>query len=48
MQVKRIEGFRDHISDVQGGRFPGPEHIVKAPERLIDQFLDAIDRKQRQ
>jgi len=48
MQVERIEGFRDYISDVQGGRFPGPEHIVKAPEGLIDQFLDAVDRKQRQ
>ena len=46
LQVERIEGFRDYISDVQGGRFPGPEHIVKAPDGLIDQFLDAVEGKQ--
>ncbi len=43
MQVERVEGFRDYINDVKSGRFPGPEHIVKAPEGLIDQFLAAVD-----
>ena len=47
MQVERIAGFRDYIRDVQGGAFPGPEHIVKAPEGLIDQFLDAVSENQR-
>jgi 3-methyl-2-oxobutanoate hydroxymethyltransferase len=42
MQVERIGGFRDFINDVQSGNFPGPEHIVKTPDGLIDQFLDAI------
>ncbi|PAY20552.1 3-methyl-2-oxobutanoate hydroxymethyltransferase [Rhodopirellula sp. SM50] len=43
MQVERVEGFRDYIDDVKSGRFPGPGHIVKAPEGLIDQFLAAVD-----
>ena len=44
MQVERVEGFRDYIDDVKSGKFPGPEHVVKAPEGLIDQFLAAVDR----
>lgn len=43
MQVERVEGFRDYIDDVKSGRFPGPKHIVNAPEGLIDQFLAAVD-----
>jgi len=42
LQTERVEGFRDFIRDVQSGGFPGPEHIVKAPEGLIDQFLAAV------
>jgi 3-methyl-2-oxobutanoate hydroxymethyltransferase len=42
MQVERVEGFRDYIADVKSGRFPGPEHLVKAPQGLIDQFLAAV------
>ncbi|MFO0066664.1 MAG: 3-methyl-2-oxobutanoate hydroxymethyltransferase [Pirellulaceae bacterium] len=40
MQVERVEGFRDFISDVKGGVFPGPEHVVQAPKGLIDEFLN--------
>ncbi len=43
MQAERVGGFRDYIDDVKGGQFPGPEHVVKAPEGLIDQFLAAVD-----
>jgi 3-methyl-2-oxobutanoate hydroxymethyltransferase len=43
IQEERVAGFRDYIADVKSGRFPGPEHIVKAPEGLIDQFLTALD-----
>jgi 3-methyl-2-oxobutanoate hydroxymethyltransferase len=43
MQVERVEGFRDYINDVKSGVFPGKEHIVKAPEGLIDQFLAVVD-----
>ncbi|WP_199773813.1 3-methyl-2-oxobutanoate hydroxymethyltransferase [Stieleria maiorica] len=44
IQAERVGGFRDYIDDVKNGRFPGPQHIVKAPEGLIDQFLTAVDR----
>ncbi len=43
MQAERVGGFRDFIADVKSGRFPGQEHIVKAPSGLIDQFLAAVD-----
>ncbi|QDV88562.1 3-methyl-2-oxobutanoate hydroxymethyltransferase [Stieleria magnilauensis] len=43
MQAERVGGFRDYIDDVKSGQFPGPEHVVKAPEGLIDQFLAAVD-----
>ncbi|MBO67561.1 MAG: ketopantoate hydroxymethyltransferase [Acidiferrobacteraceae bacterium] len=45
MQAERVAGFREFIDDVQRGRFPGPEHIVQAPDDLIDQFLESIDTK---
>ncbi len=43
VQAERVGGFRDYIADVKSGKFPGPEHIVKTPDRLIDQFLAAVD-----
>jgi len=43
IQAERVGGFRDYIADVKNGRFPGPEHVVKAPSGLIDQFLAAVD-----
>lgn len=43
IQVERVEGFRDYIDDVKSGKFPGPEHIVKAPDGLIDEFLAAVN-----
>jgi len=43
MQVERVSGFREYIDDVKSGQFPGPKHIVNAPEGLIDQFLSAVD-----
>jgi len=43
MQVERVEGFRDYINDVKSGGFPGPEHVVKAPEGLMEQFLARLD-----
>jgi 3-methyl-2-oxobutanoate hydroxymethyltransferase len=46
LQEERIGGFRDYIEDVKNGRFPGPEHIVKAPDGLIDQFLASVDDNQ--
>jgi 3-methyl-2-oxobutanoate hydroxymethyltransferase len=43
IQAERVGGFRDYIADVKSGRFPGPEHIVKAPSGLIDQFLSMVE-----
>lgn len=46
IQAERVGGFRDYIADVKCGRFPGPEHVVKAPDGLIDQFLAVVDNDQ--
>ncbi|MFM8327496.1 MAG: 3-methyl-2-oxobutanoate hydroxymethyltransferase [Pirellulaceae bacterium] len=45
LQGERVEGFRDFIRDVQGGGFPGPEHVVKAPKGLIEEFLNRVADK---
>jgi 3-methyl-2-oxobutanoate hydroxymethyltransferase len=44
MQAERIAGFKDFIRDVKSGAFPGPEHIIKAPEGLISAFVDQAER----
>jgi 3-methyl-2-oxobutanoate hydroxymethyltransferase len=46
LQEERIGGFRDYIADVKNGNFPGSEHIVKAPDGLIDQFQASLDDEQ--
>ena len=43
MQAERIGGFKDFIADVRSGGFPGPEHIIKAPEGLIKAFVDQAE-----
>lgn len=43
MQAERIGGFRDFIADVKSGLFPGPKHIVNAPDGLIDEFVAKVD-----
>jgi len=43
MQAERIAGFREFIDDVQAGGFPGPEHVIDAPEKLISAFVDLAD-----
>jgi len=43
MQAERIAGFREFIDDVQVGGFPGPEHVIDAPEKLISAFVDLAD-----
>jgi 3-methyl-2-oxobutanoate hydroxymethyltransferase len=43
MQAERVAGFREFVGDVQNNRFPGPEHIIKAADGLIDAFVDAVD-----
>jgi 3-methyl-2-oxobutanoate hydroxymethyltransferase len=45
IQAERVGGFRDYIHDVKNGSFPGPEHIVKAPQGLIEQFLSELETR---
>ncbi len=42
MQAERVAGFKEFVEDVQNNRFPGPEHIIKAPENLIGAFVDRV------
>jgi len=44
MQRERVAGFKEFIDDVQSKSFPAPEHVIKAPENLVDDFLGAIDK----
>jgi 3-methyl-2-oxobutanoate hydroxymethyltransferase len=46
MQAERIAGFKEYVQDVRSGTFPGPEHVVKAPEGLIEAFLEMADKKE--
>ncbi len=43
MQAERIAGFREFVEDVRTGGFPGEEHVVKAPEGLMEAFLEAVE-----
>ena len=45
MQVERVAGFREFGDEVRSGDFPGPEHVIEAPEGLIDAFLDAAAKE---
>jgi len=47
MQAERIAGFQEFIQDVKSGSFPGPEHIVEAPDGLISDFGDKAGRSER-
>ena len=44
MQAERVAGFKDFIKDVQSGGFPGPDHVIKAPDKLIDEFVDFVGK----
>ena len=43
MQAERVAGFKEFVADVREGRFPGPEHVVHAPDGLIGAFVEAVD-----
>ena len=43
IQAERVGGFKDFIADVRSGGFPGPGHVIKAPEGLVSAFVDLAD-----
>jgi len=43
IQAERVSGFKEFVDDVQNNRFPGPEHVIKAPDGLIGAFVVAVD-----
>ncbi len=45
MQAERVAGFREFVEDVRSGAFPGPKHVIKAPDGLIDSFLERLDKQ---
>ena len=45
MQAERIAGFKEFIADVRSGDFPAPQHVVKAPQGLIEKFLAKVGGK---
>ena len=44
IEAERIAGFKDFIQDVRSERFPGPEHIIEAPDGLISAFVEQAER----
>lgn len=44
IQAERVSGFKDFIADVRSGGFPGPGHVVNAPEGLIGAFVEHADK----
>ena len=43
VQKERVAGFTEFIDDVRQGTFPAAEHVIKAPDGLIEDFLDGLD-----
>ena len=43
MQAERVAGFKEFVDDVQQGRFPAAEHVIKASDSLIGDFLAAVE-----
>jgi len=43
MQEQHISGFKEFIDDVKSGKFPGPEHVIRAKEGLVDKFVEAVE-----
>ncbi len=47
MQRERITGFMEFIDDVKNENFPTRDHVVKAPDNLVADFLDKIEKASR-
>lgn len=42
LQSERIDGFKKFIEEVKTGKFPAKEHVISAPDGLIEDFLNKI------
>ena len=45
MQRERVAGFREYADEVRRGAFPGPEHVIRTPEGLVERFADAVGKR---
>ena len=45
MQRERVAGFKEFVDDVRSGAFPAKEHIIAAPDGLMDDFLSAVEKE---
>jgi 3-methyl-2-oxobutanoate hydroxymethyltransferase len=45
IQEERIAAFKEYVADVQAGTFPAPQHVIMAPDGLMDEFLDAVEKE---
>jgi len=43
VQRERVAGFAAFIDDVQDGRFPAADHVIKAPAGVVEEFLKGVD-----
>lgn len=44
IQRERVAAFQEFAADVKSGRFPAAEHVVKAPEGLVEEFVASLDQ----
>ena len=44
IQKTRIAAFKEFVTEVQSGAFPGPEHTVDVGQDVVDGFLEAIEK----
>ncbi len=45
LQAERVAGFKEFVTDVHDGSFPGAEHVVAAPDGLMDSFRAALEKQ---
>ncbi len=43
MQAERVTGFKEFVADVQSSGFLAPEHVIKAPDGLVADFVKAAE-----
>jgi 3-methyl-2-oxobutanoate hydroxymethyltransferase len=44
MQAERVAAFGEFVADVRSGVFPGREHVVAAPQGLVEAFVAHVGR----